>query len=52
METSAANRPRLEPRNAEEIIQEQRQLIENLKTRIQQLEEQLRVRSSLSQYRV
>ena len=43
METSVAKRPRLElePRNAEEIIQEQRQVIENLKARNQQLEELL-----------
>ena len=43
METSvAAKRPRLEPRNAEEIIQEQRQVIENQKARILQLEEQVK----------
>ena len=43
METSVAKRPRLElePRNTEEIIQEQRQVIENLKARNQQLEELL-----------
>ena len=42
METSVAKRPRLEPRNAKEVIQEQRQVIENQKARIQQLEEQLK----------
>ena len=40
MEMPVAKRPQLEPqpRNAEEIIQEQRQVNENLKARIQQLE--------------
>ena len=33
METSVAKRPRLEPRKPEEIIQEQRQVIENQKAR-------------------
>ena len=38
MESSGAKRPRLCPRNPEEIIQEQRRIIENLKARNQQLE--------------
>ena len=37
----AAKRPRMEPQNDKEIIQEQRQVIENLKARIRQLEEEL-----------
>ena len=51
METSVAKRPRLEPqpRNAEEIIQEQRQVIENQKARIQKLEEQLKASESRNQ---
>ena len=36
----AAKRPRMEPQNDKEIIQDQRQVIENLKARIQQLEKQ------------
>ena len=36
----AAKRPRMEPQNDKEIIQDQRQVIENLKARIQQLEEE------------
>ena len=46
METSVAKRPRLEPQNAEKIIQEQKQVIENQKARIQQLEEQLKTSES------
>ena len=37
----AAKRPRMEPQNDKEIIQDQRQVIENLKARIRQLEEEL-----------
>ena len=40
METPAAKRPRFWARNAEEIILDQRRVIENQKQRIQQLEEQ------------
>ena len=40
METSVAKIPGLEPINAEDIIQEQRRLIENLKAQIQQLLEE------------
>ena len=36
----AAKRPRMEPQNDKEIIQDQRQIIENLKARIRQLEEE------------
>ena len=46
METSLAKKLRLEPQNAEEIIQELRQVIENHKARIQQLEEQLKISES------
>ena len=48
MEAPIAKIPRLEPqpRNAEEIIQEQRQVIENQTARIQQLEEQLKASES------
>ena len=44
METSVAKRPRLrlEPQNDEEIIQQQKQVIKNLKARNLQLEEQLK----------
>ena len=51
METSVAKRPRVElqSRNAEEIIQEQRQVIENQKARIQKLEEQLKALESRNQ---
>ena len=46
METSLAKKPRLEPQNAEEIIQELRQVNENQRARIQQLEEQLKILES------
>ena len=46
METSLAKKPRLEPQNAEEIIQELRQVNENQRARIQQLEEQLKISKS------
>ena len=51
METLVAKRPRVEPqsRNAEEIIQEQRQVIENQKAQIQKLEEQLKASESRNQ---
>ena len=51
MEMPVAKRPRVEPqpRNAEEIIQEQRQVIENQKARIQKLEEQLKASESRNQ---
>ena len=49
MEASVAKRPRLEPQNAEEIIQEQRSVIENLKAQNQQLEEQLKTSESRNQ---
>ena len=48
METSLAKKPRLEPQNAEEIIQELRQVNENQRARIQQLEEELLRNSELS----
>ena len=41
MEKSVAKKPRLESRNAEEINQELRQVIEKPKAQIQQLEKQL-----------
>ena len=46
METSLAKKLRLEPQNAEEIIQELRQVNENQRARIQQLEEQLKISES------
>ena len=49
MEASVAKRPRLELQNAEEIIQEQRRVIENLKAQNQQLEEQLKTSESRNQ---
>ena len=51
METPLAKRPQVEPQpqNAEEIIQEQRQVIENQKARIQKLEEQLKASESRNQ---
>ena len=49
MEASVAKRLRLEPQNAEEIIQEQRSVIENLKAQNQQLEEQLKTSESRNQ---
>ena len=49
MEASVAKRPRLELQNAEEIIQEQRSVIENLKAQNQQLEEQLKTSESRNQ---
>ena len=55
METPLAKRPRLESQNSEEIIQEQRlviekqmKVIENQRARIQQLEEELLRNSELS----
>ena len=48
MEPSVAKRPRLEHRNAEEIIQEQKLVIENLMARIQQLEEKVKFLESSS----
>ena len=41
MATSVVKRPRLEPRNGEEIIQDQWRVIENQKAEIKQLKEQL-----------
>ena len=49
MEASVAKRPRLGLQNAEEIIQEQRRVIENLKAQNQQLEEQLKTSESRNQ---
>ena len=51
METPVAKRSRVEPQsqNAEEIIQEQRQVIENQRARIQNLEEQLKASESRNQ---
>ena len=46
METSLAKKPRVELQNAEEIIQELRQVNENQRARIQQLEEQLKISES------
>ena len=39
METSVAKRPKLEPENDEEIIQQQKQVIKNLKARNLQMPE-------------
>ena len=48
MEPSVAKRPRIEHRNAEEIIEEQKLVIENLTARIQQLEEKVKFLESSS----
>ena len=48
MEPSVAKRPRIEHRNAEEIIEDQKLVIENLTARIQQLEEKVKFLESSS----